>query len=253
MPTAPTGICRDCSSRALSNGYCSAHQVKNSAAESRAALQSVRYDPTVTRLYKTARWQRTRRTVFKRDVLCVSCGNRKATDCDHIVSAKIVLEELGLTEFFSPERCQGLCHSCHSKKTAFEVGWAGHCGTMIKQEEFADASQITVICGLAGSGKTTYVAAHKQPTDAVFDYDVELARATGLEVHQSIDGCVKSILAQRDAFIRDVIWNRKTAWIIVARRDAEIVKRLVSAGATLVELRVDTAVRVQRLSEREQQ
>jgi 5-methylcytosine-specific restriction endonuclease McrA len=31
----------------------------------------------------------------------------------------------GVNEFYNPERCQGLCASCHSAKTAVECGFGG--------------------------------------------------------------------------------------------------------------------------------
>ena len=50
-------------------------------------------------------------------VICLAQGRRvRATDVDHIVR-----RALGGTDDF--DNLQALCHSCHSRKTAKEVGW----------------------------------------------------------------------------------------------------------------------------------
>jgi hypothetical protein len=52
-------------------------------------------------------------------------GHRRATEADHIMRARLVVEQFGVDEFYNPDRCQGLCHDCHSSKTAIEVGFGG--------------------------------------------------------------------------------------------------------------------------------
>lgn len=251
MPSSPNSLCRDCSKRAVANGYCADHQTKNNASEHKHMFDVRRQDDPHRRLYKTKRWQGTRRIVLKRDPLCKSCGHKASTEVDHIVNARVVLAQLGIDEFFNPERCQGLCHDCHSAKTALECGWAGSKGTTVKPDELHDCSNITVVCGLPASGKSYYVEQNKQPDDAVFDYDVEMAKATGREMHaDTLDGTVRGILAQRDTFVRDAMWSRRKAWVIIARRDAELTKRLEAAGAKVIELEVSESVRLQRIVER---
>ena len=250
-PSSPASLCRDCSSRAINNTpYCLAHQEKNNASESKTLFDRYRADDPVRKLYRVPRWQGTRNVVLGRDILCKMCGHKASTDVDHIISARVVLQEFGLSEFYNPTRCQGLCHKCHSAKTAIECGFAGSKGTAIAQEELGDCTNITVVCGLPGSGKTYYVSTHKQPDDMVFDYDVQMAVSTGKDMHEGVDGAVKSILAQRDAFIRDAIWSRRKAWVIISRVDALLTKRLRNAGAAVIDLQVDTQVRLQRLLDR---
>ncbi len=84
-----------------------------------------RADDPIRVLYRSKRWQRTRRIVIARDVLCRACGHKAGTDVDHIVSARVIVERFGVEEFYNPDRCQLLCHGCHAKKTATESGWAG--------------------------------------------------------------------------------------------------------------------------------
>ncbi len=135
--------------------------------------------------------------------------------------------------------------------TALDCGFAGSKGTALTQEELTDCSHITIACGLPASGKTYYINANKQPDDLVFDFDIEMSLATGREVHaETLDGTVRSILAQRDTFIRDCIWSRHKAWAIINNRNAELTKRLEAAGSKIVEVECDEPTRLQRLVER---
>lgn len=201
-------------------------------------------------MYKSARWQVTRRIVLKRDLLCQDCGNKAATECDHIVIARTVLDELGILEFFNPDRCQGLCHECHSAKTAIECGWSGSKGTAIDDLTDDCCKRFTIVCGLPGSGKSWYVNEHAQEGDLVWDYDVELSEATGRDLHDGVTGALKSMLAARDTFVQKARWSDRKVWVIIARRDAALTKLLVAAGASVVELTVDETIRLQRLAVR---
>ena len=135
MPSSPAPLCRDCSNRAVGGTrYCADHQTKNSAAEYRSLYEQQRSDDPIRQLYRNRRWIKgTRVKVLNRDILCVSCGHRRATEADHILSARLVVDNFGVDEFYNPERCQGLCHSCHSSKTALECGWTGSKGTRLEQ------------------------------------------------------------------------------------------------------------------------
>ena len=75
-----------------------------------------------SRPYDRARWKRLRRMVLARDPLCVIClghgRTESSTHVDHIVALKD-----GGTD--SMENLQGLCASCHNRKTATEDGGFG--------------------------------------------------------------------------------------------------------------------------------
>jgi 5-methylcytosine-specific restriction endonuclease McrA len=122
MPSAPTGLCRDCSSRAINGSrYCQRHQTNNNASIASILYDQYRADDPIRKLYRCPRWEKgTRLKVLRRDILCVDCGHRRATEADHIILARTVVEQFGVDEFYNPERCQGLCRSCHSAKTLKE-------------------------------------------------------------------------------------------------------------------------------------
>ena len=74
-------------------------------------------DKTAVRGY-SGKWLRLRRMVINRDPLCVICQKSAATDVDHIVP----LNQGGTNKL---SNLQGLCHSCHSRKTARDDGGFG--------------------------------------------------------------------------------------------------------------------------------
>jgi 5-methylcytosine-specific restriction protein A len=56
-------------------------------------------------------WREIRAAVLKRDPICTSCLVNKSTDADHYVArAKGGSDDLS--------NLRGMCHSCHSRKTA---------------------------------------------------------------------------------------------------------------------------------------
>jgi hypothetical protein len=164
-----------------------------------------------------------------------------------------VLEELGLDEFFNPKRCQGLCASCHSRKTAFECwGWTV-CDTAITADDLGSSycANVVVVCGLPGVGKSHYVCTHAEQGDLVWDWDIEMSEATGRDVHSNtLNGALQSMLVQRDSFVHKARWSSRKAWIIINNRDAALTKLLEGAGATVILLEIDETERLQRLTDR---
>lgn len=233
MPSAPTGICRDCASRAVTGSkYCARHQSDNSSKQHKRLYDRHRADDPTRALYRCKRWQATRTRVLSRDILCMACGYRVATECDHILSARLVLDNFGIDEFYSADRCQGLCHDCHSSKTAMESGFTGSKGT--KLESLGDRTNTTVVCGPAASGKSTYVATHKEDDDKVWDYDVVMAELTGLPMHESLPGAIGSVLAHRDQWIQATEHCKHHCWLIVSNQLSSVVQMMREAGATII-------------------
>jgi len=61
------------------------------------------------------RWTKLRRVILARDPVCVACKRKPSTDVDHITPRR-----RGGTD--DEANLQGLCHECHSSKTATEDG-----------------------------------------------------------------------------------------------------------------------------------
>ena len=100
--------------------YCAEHQRRGSmSADMQRGSASARgYD---------ARWRQLRARVIARDPICVDPYGIHAvhhevalsTDADHVIPRSEGGED-------SMENLQGLCHSCHSRKTALQSsGWGG--------------------------------------------------------------------------------------------------------------------------------
>lgn len=117
MPTSPRHFCARSGCRdETSERYCTKHQYADRTGR----------DP-VKAMYKTSRWQRTRRVVLAREPLCCVCGCHAATIADHFpTSARELVAQGLINEFYRPERSRGICASCHSKKTNTYEGGFGN-------------------------------------------------------------------------------------------------------------------------------
>ena len=104
LPLRPCGE-GGCGQLVRSENYCERHRKARPKNRKRP-------DP----YYMTARWKRLRKMVFNRTPWCCMCKLTMATEVDHVIPRS----EGGQDTF---ENLQGLCKSCHSKKTAREVGW----------------------------------------------------------------------------------------------------------------------------------
>ncbi len=86
-----------------------------------------------------AEWKQARRIYLRSHPLCVDCQKQsrivQATYLDHIKPHKG-----DLTLFWNQSNWQGLCHSCHSRKTAQQDGGYGN----------APSNKPSKACGLDG-------------------------------------------------------------------------------------------------------
>lgn len=67
----------------------------------------------------SGRWRRLRLMVLARDPICMICRREQSTDADHVVARSKGGDN-------SLDNLQGLCHRCHSRKTATEDGAFGN-------------------------------------------------------------------------------------------------------------------------------
>jgi 5-methylcytosine-specific restriction protein A len=107
MPEGAWHECRypHCSGYAIdANGYCDTHSDYD-----RRALDS----PFVHRWTHSARYIRARRSWLVRHPVCAVCKAEAATDLDHVQPHRG-----SYALFWDQANWQGLCHVCHSRKTA---------------------------------------------------------------------------------------------------------------------------------------
>ena len=115
MPIKPQKPCSYPNCNKLVNigvQYCSEHKKmvnKNYELNRETAVQ---------RGYNT-RWQKIRKMVLIRDTICRDCNKNIATNVDHIIPFK----NGGSNNL---NNLIGLCHSCHSRKTAMSDGGYGN-------------------------------------------------------------------------------------------------------------------------------
>ncbi|MCA0314237.1 MAG: HNH endonuclease [Candidatus Melainabacteria bacterium] len=111
MPKQAKRLCRWVFCKNASYGpYCPDH-----IEAARKREQSQRTTPP-NPFYKTIAWQNLREFILARDPICKACRKVASKEADHIIA----LSDGG--EALDPDNCQGLCKSCHSKKTAKENG-----------------------------------------------------------------------------------------------------------------------------------
>jgi len=112
--------------------------------------------------YHRAHWKNLRKLILSRDPVCVICNRNAATDVDHIIPHK------GKWELFSaPENLQGLCSTCHSRKTTTEDSGFGN-------PRRAPVSETNGPQPIGASGKifqSSSISAKK--LDAALDFDID--------------------------------------------------------------------------------
>ncbi len=111
--------------------------------------------------------------------------------------------------------------------------------------------KVTIVCGLPGSGKSTYVESARRRGDLVWDLDILLAALTGLPMREKPEDCVGLMIALRDAFVCAVAYDppERAVWIIVTAEDLarQMAGRLT---AKIIEVEVAEDERQARLEER---
>lgn len=95
--------------------------------ESRCVTHQQERDRQSRQLYPTPAeqgydlaWQKKRAAFLKHYPYCVECG-APATDVDHVIPKRNGGPD-------DDDNLQPLCHACHSRKTAREVGFGGRVG-----------------------------------------------------------------------------------------------------------------------------
>lgn len=108
MPMRQTRSCEQypCEKLAVDGRRCADHKKEQGKADyaARGTLQQRGYP---------ANWNKLRAFILARDPICKGCENALSNECDH----RLPLERGGSND---PENLQGLCQTCHSRKTRIE-------------------------------------------------------------------------------------------------------------------------------------
>ncbi len=144
------------------------------------------------------RWQRLRKLILHRDPICAICDRQASTDIDHIIPKAQGGED-------TEENLQGLCHACHSKKTANEA---------------RPSIPTTIIAGPPGAGKSSYAAVRMRHGDLLVDLNTLYQAISGLDLYDKPQSLLQFAIAARDGIYYRLahLWKYtvkpRHAWII---------------------------------------
>lgn len=209
MPRAAPRPCTHpgCSALAQSGSRCPAHPYERPQAEDSRPNSAARgYG---------SRWRRLRKMVLARDPICTACKRAPSTDADHIVP-----KSRGGQNTF--ENLQGLCHSCHSSKTATHDGGGYRSAALIPNMQHKPRIPVTVVCGAPCSGKSTYVDQRRAASDLVIDLDRIIADQTGHDLHATPPSGRMRVLRDALRTRNDLLYSlsrdrtHTRAWLVVS-------------------------------------
>ena len=188
------------------------HLVARPKSEPQADRQKKRALPTWSK-----QWRALRAVVLSLNPLCVECQRKgkftPAIDVDHVD---------GNDSNNDPGNLQGLCKSCHTRKTNREQGGYGnvqmHPDWMPKP-----ACRLVVVCGPPGAGKSTYVRVHAGPSDTVIDTDVMSREMYQRPLHQLTRTEFVHVFRERNHRVADLstACAASTAWLIATEGAAK--------------------------------
>ena len=123
----------------VTKGYCLRHNRNRHLREGHVPQQRVQQRETMRNYDR--RWKKLRKVVLARDPICQVCGEAAATQVDHIIPRRPDQHAADVME----EELQGLCASCHSRKTQQDV----------KEKSFDISRQSSKVSTLGDGGPKT--------------------------------------------------------------------------------------------------
>lgn len=185
------------------------------------------------KIYDSPKWKKLRRMYLEsQNYICERCG-KPATICHHkeyITASNI--NDIEVTLNF--DNLEALCQECHNKehkhnfqgkkqRQGFGVAFDEN-GNLIKK------SDVFIVFGAPGSGKTYYVKQHKLKSDLVLDLDyICAALMLEEEIYLNHDSILSVALQVRETIYKCVEkrqgkWTR--CWIITSMSDEVLIKAL---------------------------
>ena len=200
-----------------------------------------------------------RAMVLARDPLCVEC--LKSGELEPSTEADHIRPHNGDWDLFTDmDNLQGLCKSCHSRKTKREqydsnnpnaCWWCriaymeyspesegGLCVRCNRTKKYMQTMQYarTVVCGPAGAGKTTYVRSNASANATVWDADDIVKAMTGCDRHHWPEHMINMVNGMPNGLVQSVqFMNCKELWIVLSNeRRAMDVAKTIGAKVILI-------------------
>ncbi len=241
MPVKAPRICKCGMMVAAGNECPSCSRVRKQRSDARR--------PSATARGYDSRWDKARATYLLSHPYCVMqvapgrrCG-KPANIVDHIVPHRG--DQL---LFWDKNNWQSLCIKCHcSHKQSHEKRTSG----LIRANPFVRPSAIpvTIVCGPAGAGKSTYVRERAGPNDLVIDLDVIRAQLSGGRLHAANSEWTTPALNERNRILQSLAHDRQheRAWFVVSAPHAEDralwKRKLGNATVVLLDTPLDECIR----------
>jgi 5-methylcytosine-specific restriction protein A len=168
-------------------------------------------------------WRRVRLAVLDTEPCCRVCMSEDrvtpAVLVDHIVPLDIAPERR-----LDRTNLQPLCTLCHAIKTADDMARYRRAGDSLDEQLLwpswlvPSRVPLTIVCGPAASGKSTWVRERAKPCDTVIDVDLIHRELTGGETRRRSKSDLARALARRNAMLGALGQERRpgAAFLIVA-------------------------------------
>lgn len=163
-----------------------------------------------------ADWRAVRRQYLAAHPACQHEGcTARAVEVDHIQSIR---DAPALRLRWSNLR--GYCAEHHRGRTMRDqVSMSSEYAERARPSDLRPSRvPLTIVCGPAGSGKSSYVADRAGPNDIIIDLDVIRADLAGTAIHQPNPDYTRAALERRNGMLRALARDREhdRAWFIVS-------------------------------------
>lgn len=150
-------------------------------------------------------WRKLRRRVLAEQPLCAECEVHgelvPSHDIDHQDNDKNNNDRVNLV---------GLCQTHHSRKTWFEMRGIEYLAPLLHPYNLRPAAgEVTMVCGPAGGGKTTYVKENAASGDVVIDLDA-------IRASLPFGSTFAQVLEKRNEMLYALAKKPVRAWFIVS-------------------------------------
>ncbi|MFE4038248.1 MULTISPECIES: HNH endonuclease [Priestia] len=188
-----------------------------------------RIDKKEQAFYSSISWIKLRNRKKRLNPLCKVCLEEGRLTPVEIVHHLIEVKE-DWSKRLSIDNLQLVCKA-HHHKIHFEVDGTKY--TKIKKvREHMRESNVTIVNGAVGSGKTTYVKEHMEHGDLILDVDYLWMAVTVVDMYDKPQHLTDIVLAMRNEACR-VLQSKMDkdirAWIITTAKDVEELKRMFNA------------------------